>query len=69
MPSVKATPNLPASSRMQMPSTGDKVGDKLSGSNIKNGKATAMVKQGGVAKKVVGSSKGKIGVKGSNPYC
>ena len=54
---------------MQMPSTGDKVGDKLSGSNIKNGKATAVVKQGGVAKKVVGSSKGKIGVKGSNPYC
>jgi len=60
-------PNLPASSRMQMPTTGGSLTKGFSG--IKNGKATASIKQGGVASKTTGTAKGKSGMKGSNPYC
>jgi len=61
---MKSVPNLPASSRMQMPSSS-------SGKSVmaaKNGKATATVKSGGVAKLVTASKSGG-GLKKSNPYC
>jgi len=61
MAKVKDTPNLPGSSRMQMPSTG--------GGNT-NGmiKETGGMKGGnGTSKKVLGAAKGK-GIKGNNPY-
>ena len=48
----KDTPNLPGSSRMQMPSTG---GNSMNGS---------MKEKGGMAKK----RSGKKGMKGCNPY-
>ena len=35
---------------------------------MKNGKATASIKQGGVASLVTSTAKGKTGMKGSNPY-
>jgi len=69
MAKVKDTPNLPGSSRMQMPSTGDKLGSKLSNSGgIANGKASAAIKAGGAAS-LVSKTKGKTGMKSSNPYC
>lgn len=64
MAKVKDTPNLPGSSRMQMPSTGDKLGSKIT---ISNGKASAAVKAGGAAS-LVSKAKGKTGMKSSNPY-
>lgn len=61
----KNTPNLPGSSRMQMPSTGDKLGSKISEyGGMKNGKAAAAIKSGSIAMK----TKGKTGMKGANPY-
>jgi len=66
MGKMKDTPNLPASSRMQMPTTGGTMGKPM---DMKNGKATASIKQGGVATKVVGSAKGHKSMKGNNPYC
>ena len=70
MAKIKDTPNLPGSSRMQMPTTGDKLGNKLSEvGGLKNGEATAALKGGGVASKITGTAKGKKGMKGSNPYC
>jgi len=47
---MKSTPNLPASSRMQMPASSNKPSSSPSKS---------FVKQGGVASKLVGSAKGK----------
>lgn len=63
MAKEKDTPNLPGSSRMQMPSTG-------------GGNTNSMIKEtGGMAvgskgtsKRVTGAASGK-GMKGSNPYC
>lgn len=52
---MKAKPNLPGSSRMQMPSTGNGNPRKLGGSKT-------------VTNKVMASAKGK-GMKGTNPYC
>lgn len=60
----KSTPNLPGSSRMQMPSTGDKLGKKIS---ISNGKASAAIKAGGAAS-LVSKAKSKTGMSKSNPY-
>jgi hypothetical protein len=57
MASQKNTPNLPGSSRMQMPST--------SGSNKK---LAINQNSKGVTSKVMSSAKGK-GMKGSNSYC
>lgn len=56
----KATPSLPASSRMQMPSGGSNL-KAMAKANAKNmaGKAGASVKAGGVAKKLVKDAKGK----------
>ena len=53
---MKSTPNLPGSSRMQMPST--------SKNNVKKIKGAS----GPISKRVMSSAKGK-GMKGSNPYC
>lgn len=70
MAKMKDTPNLPASSRMQMPTTGGSLSKEISEyGGMKSGKATAAIKQGGVASKVVGSAKGHKSMKGSNPYC
>jgi len=52
---MKAKPNLPGSSRMQMPSTGNGNPRKLGGSKT-------------VTNKVMASAKG-TGMKGTNPYC
>ena len=53
---VKDTPNLPGSSRMQMPSTSGNSVPKITGAS------------GPVSKRVMTSARGK-GMKGSNPYC
>lgn len=69
MAKVKDTPNLPGSSRMQMPSTGDKLNGLTSEhGGMAKGKASGVVKAGGVAS-LVSKAKGKAGMKGSNPYC
>lgn len=69
MAKIKDTPNLPGSSRMQMPSTGDKLNGLASkNGGMPNGKAAGVVKAGGVAS-LVSKTKGKTGMKGSNPYC
>jgi hypothetical protein len=69
MAKITATPNLPASSRMQMPTTGGNLSKEISKyGGMKNGKATASIKQGGVASKITSTAKGKTGMKGSNPY-
>jgi hypothetical protein len=56
----KATPNLPASSRMQMPSGGSSLKGMVK-DKAKNmaGKSGAAIKAGGVAKKMVDKAKGK----------
>jgi hypothetical protein len=51
----KSTPNLPGSSRMQMPSSGGSAPKKLGGSKK-------------VTNKVMAAAKGKA-VKGKNSYC
>lgn len=64
MAKIKDTPNLPGSSRMQMPAGSDKT------SSIAKGKAGIGGSSKGVAKQVMSmASKGKTGMKGSNPYC
>jgi len=69
MAKSKDTPNLPASSRMQMPTTGGSLSKEITEyGGMKGGKATASIKQGGVASKITGAAKGKSGMKGSNPY-
>lgn len=69
MAKTKDTPNLPASSRMQMPTTGDKLGSRITEhGGMAKGKAGAVVKAGGAAS-LVSKTKGKMGMKGSNPYC
>lgn len=55
MAKVKDTPNLPGSSRMQMPSSGGGTPKKLGGSKT-------------VTNKVMSAANGK-GMKGKNPYC
>jgi len=64
MAKEKDTPNLPGSSRMQMPSTG-------SGSSSTNGliKETGGMASGskGTSKRILGAAS-KTGMKGSNPY-
>ena len=55
MGKVKDTPNLPGSSRMQMPSSGGGTPKKLGGSKK-------------VTNKVMAAAKG-TGMKGKNPYC
>jgi hypothetical protein len=55
MANSKNTPNLPGSSRMQMPSSSSPAPKKLGGSKT-------------ITKKVMASAKGK-GMKGQNPYC
>lgn len=62
MANQKNTPNLPGSSRMQMPSTG---GNATSGLIKEN---SGMSNGNKVTKKVTGGASGK-GMKGSNPYC
>ena len=54
---MKDTPNLPGSSRMQMPST------SVASSGIK-----LKADSNGVTRKVTKAASGK-GMKGSNPYC
>lgn len=61
---MKATPNLPSSSRMQM-STVDSYQPIMA---QKNGRATANIKSKGVAKLVTVTKSGG-GLKKSNPYC
>ena len=56
MANSKNTPNLPGSSRMQMPSTSGNSVPKIKGAS------------GPVSKRIVSSAKGR-GMKGSNPYC
>ena len=56
MAKEKDTPNLPGSSRMQMPSSSGNSAPKITGAS------------GPISKKVINSAKGK-GMKGSNPYC
>lgn len=56
MAKTENTPNLPGSSRMQMPSTSGNSTPKITGAS------------GPLSKKVLNSAKGK-GMKGSNPYC
>ena len=62
MAKQKDTPNLPASSRMQMPSTG---GGSLSKETAEFG---GLKKTGSTTSKITSSAKGK-GMKGANPYC
>ena len=71
MANTKDTPNLPGSSRMQMPNTGGSGTNSLikEVGGLKNGKATAAIKGGSVSSKVIGAAKGKTGMKNSNPYC
>jgi len=56
----KATPSLPSSSRMQMPSSGSNLKGMVK-DKAKNmtGKSGAAIKAGGVAKKMVKDAKGK----------
>lgn len=62
MANSKNTPNLPGSSRMQMPSTSG-------GSSIGTVKQTGTMSAGkGTAKRVTSMAKGK-GMTGKNPYC
>jgi hypothetical protein len=57
MAKVKDTPNLPGSSRMQMPmSSGNNTPLKIKADGS------------GVSKKITASASGK-GMKGTNPYC
>lgn len=49
---AKSTPNLPASSRMQMPSGGDKLGGKIKETGGMKGKS-------GTTSKVMAAAKGK----------
>lgn len=65
----QAVPNLPGSSRMQMPSTSVSASNIATDKNSMSGKAISDVKSGGVATKLVGHLKGKKGMKGMNPYC
>jgi hypothetical protein len=62
MAKEKDTPNLPGSSRMQMPSTGGGTNSSI--------KETGSMKGGskGTAKRVIASASG-TGMKGNNPYC
>jgi hypothetical protein len=61
MAKIKDTPNLPASSRMQMPSTGGSMTKQTSGKMGSN--------SGSVTSKVMSAAKSGKGMKGSNPYC
>ena len=64
MEKTKVTPNLPGSSRMQMPS-----GSNGTSSLIKE-KGGMAGSSKGVSKRVMSlASKGKSPMKGSNPYC
>ena len=65
MAKIKDTPNLPASSRMQMPSTG---GNSLSKESMEYGGLNKGGSKGSATGKVMSGAKGK-GIKGSNPYC
>ena len=69
MAKIKATPNLPGSSIMQMPSTSVSASSIATGKNAMSGKAISDVKSGSVSSKLVGHLRGKKGMKGSNPYC
>jgi len=70
MASIKAIPNLPASSRMQMPAGSDATSSIIKEfGGMKKGKAASAIKSGGIASKITGTAKGKTGMKGSNPYC
>lgn len=62
MANQKDTPNLPSSSRMQMPSTG---GNATSGLIKEN---SGMSNGNKVSKKVMSGALSK-GMKGTNPYC
>lgn len=64
MAKAKDTPNLPGSSRMQMPSTG---GNNTNGL-IKETGGMAKKNSNNATRKVTTAAKGK-GMKGSNPYC
>lgn len=67
--SIKAGPNLPSSSIMQMASTGGSLTKQTTEyGGMKRGKATENVKKVGVASKITGSAVGKKGIKGTNPY-
>jgi len=63
MAKEKDTPNLPGSSRMQMPSTG---GNGTNGLIKEIGGMNG--KGGGATNKVTKAASGK-GMKGTNPYC
>lgn len=60
MAKTKDTPNLPGSSRMQMPMS--------SGNSMVSSKTTAQIKSSGHSTKIVSAAKGKTGIKKSNPY-
>lgn len=64
----KAIPSLPGSSRMQMPMTTDMTSGIIKETGGMKGKAISAVKSGSVASKLVGTAKGKTGMKGMNPY-
>ncbi len=62
MAKIKDTPNLPASSRMQMPTTGGNLSKEITEYGGMKGSSKS------TASKVISSAKGKTGMKGSNPY-
>ena len=62
MAKIKDTPNLPASSRMQMPTTG---GNRTNGMIKETGGMKG--NSNGATRKVTVAAKGK-GMKGSSPY-
>lgn len=63
MAKEKDTPNLPGSSRMQMPSTG---GGSVNGLVKEAGGMVGSNK--GTSKRIIGAATGK-GLKKTNPYC
>jgi hypothetical protein len=70
MAKIKDVPNLPASSRLKPPTTSNSLDGLIKEhGGLKGGKAASIVKAGGVASKIVGTAKGKTGMKNSNPYC
>lgn len=64
MAKIKDTPNLPGSSRMQMPSTGGSMGKAITEyGGLKSSKG------GSTTSKVMSAAKAGKSMKGSNPYC
>lgn len=68
MAKIKDAPNLPGSSRMQMPMTSNATSSIIKETGGMKGKAISTVKSGSVSTKLVSEAKGKKGVKKMNPY-